>query len=410
MTETRAIGETFRIALYSGLCVRHDAISASLRLKLDIIDSWSEAGLPIAATAIVHASDNDDYRVQSVSGVAELIRCPAFRTADLHVFEFGIHYPNFDAVFLLPKGTATAGIYHNVTPPELADDSGTREILERSLTQRENLSCVGEVACVSEYSRLELLNLGWAAESLSVLPLPPAIGGFHKRPPGRSSARPDTVSVLYVGRLVAAKGVLDLLEALDLLGERGRGLRLTLAGNPNLSSPHVLREIERRCDEGGSIRLVRAPDDDELHDLYAEADVFVMPSYHEGYCVPVFEALNAGCQVVAYDSTNLPFALAGLGTLVPTGDVTGLAAALAAVVERTRDCWVGGGATRVATVDGEMEETDWRERVARHLEQHSRTRYEHGFAALLRRAGGDRFAQLMAGPGVDALAAGSTLR
>jgi glycosyltransferase involved in cell wall biosynthesis len=390
-----------RVALYSGLCVRYDAISNSLRHKLDLFDSWQRSGVDLECVAFVHSSDYDDPRIRRVDSVAKLLRMPEFRSADIHIFEFGIHYPLFDAVFLLPDGVPAIGIYHNVTPPELADNAALRDILERSLIQRHNLSRMSWVVSQSEYSRQQLLDLGLPAERLVVIPLPPAHElQARRRSPGRAGG--ERVEVLYVGRFVRAKGVLDLLAAASILARQGgNDFRLTMAGNPSLSSPDVLEEVATWCarDPLGTVRVVPAPDDGGLAALYSGADVFVMPSYHEGYCVPVVEALAAGCQVVAYDSSNLPSILGGLGTLVPTSDVQQLAAALANHIERIRVARSLGKPLLVPTELGEVEEEAWQQLVVAHLDRHSIRAFEAGFGSLFQTVLADSGIEVPAGAG-----------
>jgi glycosyltransferase involved in cell wall biosynthesis len=382
MVELFSGRKPLRVALYAGICVPHDAISNSLRLKLDLIDSWREAGATIQCDAFVHSCEHDDPRINCVNSVADLATATEFRAADVHVFEFGIYYPLFDAVFLLGDKTRAAAFYHNITPPELADDHHSRSILERSLIQRHNLSQFHRVVANSEYSRRELIEFGLPSERLSVMNLPPAQRLARRKGQGCDDRAP--VEVLYVGRFVRAKGVLDLLSAVSQLSASvQRSFRLTLAGNPKLSSPDVLAEVERWAEENRDpqIRVVAAPDDDDLAALYADADVFVIPSYHEGYCVPVVEALGAGCQVVAYDSSNLPNVLGDLGQLVPTGDVEALAAALGLAIGRL--VAANGQPLLIPTEAGDIEESLWRQMVKRHLETHSQRAFEEGFAALI---------------------------
>lgn len=372
MLEQFASGRPLNLALYSGVCIRHDAISNSLRLKLDLVDRWRRSGMAVSARAFVHRTDADDERVVTVASVSELVRHPAFLEADAHIFEFGIHYPLFDAVFLLSSATPTAAIYHNITPPELAGDPATRSALEQSLVQRHNLSRVQLIAAVSEYSYRELVGLGFPAERLCRLPLPSA-----RRPAAgdRTGGRHGPVELLYVGRFVRAKGVIDLLQAVAALAGRPDmpAFRLTMAGNPLLSSRDVLSELEELRSGGLSdvVRVVTAPDDRELANLYARADVFVIPSYHEGYCVPVVEALEAGCEIVAYDSSNLPFIVGDLGTLVPTGDVARLAEELGAAIR-------GFSWPR-----SEVEAEERRQKIRAHLAPYSQEAYETGFQNLV---------------------------
>lgn len=385
MADERHDRSATRIALYSGLCVRHDAISNSLRHKLDVIDKWRSAGAPVEAMAFVHGSDSDDPHIRRVENAGRLLRMPEFCRADVHVFEFGIYYPLFDAVFLLPERARSIGIYHNVTPPELVDDPGLRAVLERSLLQRHNLWRMTHVASDSEFSRRQLLSLGLPPEMLSVLSLPPGQTASSAPASGRRH-RNDRVEVLYVGRFVRSKGVLDLLDAVSAMAPRVHPpFRLTLAGNPALSAVEVVDEVRRRCagPERSFMRMVPAPDDAALARLYSEADVFVIPSYHEGYCVPVIEALSAGCQVVAYDSSNLPFILDGLGSLVPTGDVTALAQKLEEVVHRIGEARIRGTAIVVPTDHGDVGENEWRARVAAHVQGHGLDTFEANFARVL---------------------------
>jgi glycosyltransferase involved in cell wall biosynthesis len=373
MLEQFTSSRPLRLALYSGVCLRHDAISNSLRLKLDLVDRWRSAGVEVSARAFVHRTDADDERLATVKSVSDLVRDPAFLEADAHIFEFGIHYPLFDTVFLLSSATPTAAIYHNITPPELAGDPDTRSILEQSLVQRHNLSRVQLIAAVSEFSYRELVEMGFPADRLCRLPLPSA-----RRPAVRDDAHTSSpVELLYVGRFVRAKGVIDLLHAVATLSGRAGlpAFRLTMAGNPVLSSPDVLTEINelQSSDLADIVRVVVAPDDLELAHLYARSDVFVIPSYHEGYCVPVVEALEAGCEIVAYDSSNLPFIVGDLGTLVPTGDIARLTEALAAVIGRL---------SRPVS-EPAMEER--RRRISAHLESYSEQAYETGFRDLVKR-------------------------
>src|SRR5205823_12428537 len=140
---------------------------------IDAGERWMAAGTTVTATAVVHGSGYGDPRSREVDRVTTLLRLPQFPRANLHVLEFGIYYPLFDAVFVVPEGAPVIGVYHNVTPPVLADDPDLRAVLERSMVQRHNLSRADHVITHSDYSRDELLALGFRPERVSVIPLPP---------------------------------------------------------------------------------------------------------------------------------------------------------------------------------------------------------------------------------------------
>jgi glycosyltransferase involved in cell wall biosynthesis len=365
-----------RVALLNGVCVRHDAISYSLRLKLDLLRSLRDAGHDVEVHAFVQGTDLDDPDVH-VRPLAELVREPAFAAADLAVYEFGINYDLFDSLFLLREEQKSVGVYHNLTPPELVDSARGREDVQRGLLLRHNLALLDHVACVSELNRQDLLECGFAEERLSVLPLPPRVSLPRVDAPHWSV---DPVEILFVSRLVRAKGVHDLLAAAALLRAEGEsGFRLTLAGSARFSDEDVIGSI-RSTDETW-FRLITDPDDATLESLYRASSVFALPSYHEGYCMPVLEAFHAGCQVVTSDAGNLPVIVGGLGQVVGTGDVEGLARALRRAIAAAR------APRLVPTANGDLELAEWLDRVGEHLALHSWEEYQRSFRAILRGIG-----------------------
>lgn len=373
-----------RVALYSGVYVRQDAISHSIRHKIEVLTRASEAGHPVEWRVFAHGTDAErDPRVRAVASVAELVADPFFWAADVHVFEFGIHYPLFDAVFLVPADRAVLGIYHNVTPLALVTDKATEDAVVQAQRQQLNLSRATHVANDSEFNLQGLLELGIPPERLSVLHLPPSL--HVTAPPVARRRRPGPLRLLYVGRLVSSKGVLDLIAAAAQLLADGHDLDLTLVGNIAMSDPVVLAEIQAQLAAGlaGNLSIRGNLDDAGLAALYQEVDALVMPSYHEGYCVPVVEALAFGCFVVAYDAANLPNVVGDVGALVPTGDVDLLTKTLAVLAQRVEAADREGAEVVLPTVAGDVPRARWLERVCEHNARHDRVQYDRGFLRLL---------------------------
>ncbi len=136
-----------------------------------------------------------------------------------------------------------------------------------------------------------------------------------------------TVDVLFVGRLVASKGVGTLLDALA----RTPGATATIAGDGPARS-----ELERRSAELGltsRVRFVGWVSGAERAGLLAASRIFAMPSlWDEPFGISGLEALAAGVPVVATDIGGIPSWLTDgeAGLLVPRGD----AAALGSVLRR----------------------------------------------------------------------------
>jgi glycosyltransferase involved in cell wall biosynthesis len=128
-------------------------------------------------------------------------------------------------------------------------------------------------------------------------------------------------------------------------------LRLDLVGNLNFSDESTVTDVRRLMHamrRRFALRLEvnihgNAPELEKQR-ILADADVFVLPTYHEGFCVPILEALASGCCVVTYDNSNVPAISGGLTSLVPTGDVSGLAATIADTLALVASSsWMSGG-------------------------------------------------------------------
>jgi glycosyltransferase involved in cell wall biosynthesis len=315
-------GARFQIALYAGVYVWRDAVSNSLAIKLDVLRRLARLGAPLELTVFTQGSDRDDPAAQVVPSVADLLAQDRFWAADLHIFEEGMYYDLFNSVFVIPPDRPILAIEHNTTPPYLVDVPAARAACERSLTQRYNLSAARHVACVSEFNLEIARSVGVGDDRLSVLHLPPAV--VPESVPAPLAAHPSPVRVLYVGRFVRAKGFSDMLALVErLAGQSEPVIEVTLAGDPRFSDPELLAEVEAKVAgrSSGRLRVVLAPDDRVMASLFDECDALVIPSYHEGYCVPVIEAYGFGRFVIAYDAGNIANVAGGLGSLVPVGDI-----------------------------------------------------------------------------------------
>lgn len=377
-------GPRFRIALYAGVYVWRDAVSNSLSTKLDVLRRLVQLGAPIEITVFTHASDRADPSVRLVPSVSQLLAQEAFSAADLHIFEEGMYYDLFNSVFLIPPDQPILAIEHNTTPPNLVDVASAREGCERSLSQRYNLSQARHVACVSELNVELARSVGVPLDRLSVLHLPPAIVPVSV--PAPIATRRGPTRILYVGRFVRAKGIVDMLDLVDRLADRGGSeVSVTLAGDPRFSDPELLAAVQAKAAQAppGSLDVVLAPDDRVMATLYDRSDALVIPSYHEGYCVPVVEAYGFGRFVIAYDAGNVPNVVGGLGRLVPTGDIGALELAVAGLADAVALARTGAE-LELSTMRGPMSEDRWRQAVRSHLEDYSAANFERRFLALVR--------------------------
>jgi glycosyltransferase involved in cell wall biosynthesis len=134
-------------------------------------------------------------------------------------------------------------------------------------------------------------------------------------------------TILFAGRLIEQKGIFETLTAFALVHET-RPCRLVMAGD----GPQRL-ELEKEIRElglGRAVQLTGYLTSEELGALYHSADVFVLPTYREGFPTVVTEAMAAGLPIVTTQTHGVTDHLdAGVNALfVPPRDAAETAAAL----------------------------------------------------------------------------------
>jgi len=375
----------FTVNIYCGVFFRHDAISNSVFHKLRVIEAMARDGAAIAGHVYTLGTDYRLPNVTIVRSAGELIMQPGFNEADLHIHEFGIVQDLFNAA-LLHVAAPKIVFYHNITPLHLAPDDAARATIEKSFVQQNNLFLADRIVSISEFSRRELVAFGIDTDRLSTMHLPPSIDVDFPPRPGFAATGDRPMRILFVGRFARAKGILDLVTAMGILKRHGPdGVVLDLVGATRFSNSATIAELEALIAAEGVGDIVRVRgelSDGDLAGAYRAADIFAIPSYHEGFCVPLLEAMTAGCFPVAYDAGNLPFLMAGLGRLAPVGDIDALAAALLEIAGEIQAARTHHRAAMLPTERGRMEEADWRDAMRQHTQSYSRAAFETAMTAF----------------------------
>lgn len=262
-------------------------------------------------------------------------------SADLVIAEYGHAHPLLGLLPLLAGGKPRVLIdYHGVTPAELWEE-GRGQSLEAGRRQRGLVWCADAAVVHSRFTRAELLGpTHFPRERCPVVPLPVDTDFFRPGPaaPGwraRLGLRDATV-LLFVGRLAPNKRVPVLIEALDRLRERTPPVHAVIVGDDG----DVYELERRRCQERaaalGLADRVHFPgrlSPEELRAAYRGADVFVMPSRHEGFCLPAVEAMACGLPVVAARAGALPETVGAAGLTFQPDDADDLARQLGRVLD-----------------------------------------------------------------------------
>jgi glycosyltransferase involved in cell wall biosynthesis len=188
---------------------------------------------------------------------------------------------------------------------------------------------------------------------------------FQRRRTVRAASSP--LRVAFLGRLLQAKGPHVLLEAVRQLSESNISIALTVIGSPTFdpaddhtADPYlaqVLQGVERI---GG--RYLPHLDRNAVAEELPRQDVVVVPSlFPDPFPLVMFEAMAAGCAVVASDIGGIPEAVAGVGLLFPPGDASALSARLAELatnVSVLAEC-ASRGQERAADHDWPLVAEEW---------------------------------------------------
>jgi glycosyltransferase involved in cell wall biosynthesis len=155
----------------------------------------------------------------------------------------------------------------------------------------------------------------------------------------------DQPVLLYVGRMAGNKRVEDLIRALAHVRAVRPGAALLLVGDRGGSyAANVARARELAATLGladGVIFAGQVPDG-ELAAHYQLADVFVTASLHEGFCIPVVEAMACGVPVVATNATALPETIRDAGLTFQPEQPADLAEKVLALLESRAAPLAGG--------------------------------------------------------------------
>ncbi len=267
--------------------------------------------------------------------------------------------------------------YHNITPSGLFSDWDPAIAAELAHGRRQ-LSRLARRCCLaladSAYSAAEMTALG--ASDVRVAPVlfdastltAPDSSRLRKalRRLTASATASDAAAGLgdganggpvwlFVGRLAPHKAQHDLLAAFALYRETlDAGARLVLAGAGSLPVYEAaLRQLAATLCVSDAVTFAGSVSDEQLAAWYAAADVFVCLSDHEGFCVPLLEAIHHHLPVVAFGTAAVPETLGGAGLVIGDKSPSSVAAAVARVLAdpRAGAHFARFGAARLADFD-----------------------------------------------------------
>jgi glycosyltransferase involved in cell wall biosynthesis len=261
------------------------------------------------------------------------------------------------ADWLIGRREPMALAYHNITPPELFRPWERDVAMSLYAAQVQVAQLAPRVAvgiCDSTFNACDLRGRGVRATAVSpilldvdrldVEPDPRTVASLERR------TRHAGSHWLFVGGVAPHKAQHRLVQALALYRRvYDREARLSLVGRP-LSDAYdaALRRLVWELGLQDAVDVAGAVSHTQLVAYYRAADVFVSASEHEGFCVPLVEAMHHGVPVVAFGAGAVPETLGPGGVLLAERSPSAMAAAVALVVPGApaHDALVAAGRAR----------------------------------------------------------------
>jgi len=132
--------------------------------------------------------------------------------------------------------------------------------------------------------------------------------------------------VLYVGTIGHHKNIMGILEAYSICYENGIDIPLVLAGPKGSAWEEANKWVIKKSLHKHVIFIGHVNQDtDEMTDLYNGADLFVFPSFYEGWTAPALEAMACGVPVITSDCSSLPETVGNAAIMIDPNDKEALA-------------------------------------------------------------------------------------
>lgn len=250
--------------------------------------------------------------------------------------------------------------FHNITPSDLVRpyDKVLADRLDLAREQTAALAPNCRLALAnSTYSADELLAWGYPAPKVenrllfddsARLPEPD-----QRLFESLMASKQNGPGVVFVGRVTPNKGQDHLIRALSYLRRLHPDAQLWLVGGVHLEAyATVLEELADDLGVGGGI-FAGSVTPSEMAAYLAAADIFCSMSEHEGFGVPILEAMRAGLPVVAYGESAVPETADGAALVLDSREPEVVSEAISMVFEDSdlRDRLIRAGAARIARLE-----------------------------------------------------------
>ncbi len=253
----------------------------------------------------------------ALKGIIKNVKEYKGKMDNLLIIHHSMGFDYFDNIVSLPDKKIL--IYHNITPEKFFEDEGTKRYIRKGLKQLSDYSEYVDYAIAdSNYNRKQMIEAGFTS-TIDVMPVNISLDRFEAIDADNNviDGKGDNVDILFVGRIVWNKRQLDIIKTFYVYNKYfNNNSRLHLVGDDSIQ-PYV-QELKRLINEYGiadKVEITGKVDEAKLKAYYEIADVFLCMSEHEGFGVPLLEAMKMRVPVIACDSSALAETMGKAGVL-----------------------------------------------------------------------------------------------
>jgi glycosyltransferase involved in cell wall biosynthesis len=263
---------------------------------------------------------------------------PSAARGDVTIFHFALPSPMTEAFARLDGARVLQ--YHNITPAAFFAPYDPGLFRLAALGRRELASLASRVDLAlgdSEFNRQELVSLGFPVTG--VMPIAVNTERITAAPPRPALERilsDGLINILFVGRIVPNKRIEDHIRLAEMYKRYVDSYyRFIFVGRYD-GLPRYYAQVRALVAEYDMLPdrfwFTGPVPDEDLAAFYRWSDAYVSLSEHEGFCVPLVEAMAAGVPIVAYAAGAVPETLGGAGILFAPKDLEVAAELLGSVV------------------------------------------------------------------------------
>lgn len=272
-------------------------------------DAISNEIFLIQQILIKHHYDSQIYACNIGDGLENKIKKLSsikINEEDVLIVHHSMGFDDFD--FITNLKCKKVLIYHNITPENFFDNEYIKKYVRLGLRQTEKYKDYMNLSYAdSNFSRRELIAMGY--KNVGVIPVQISLNRFDDININKEldEKLKNNINILFVGRIVKNKKQIDVIKAYEKYKNLfNNTAKIYLIGDlSNIEYVTLVNNYIKRNGLENDVILTGKVSEEDLKTYYSNASIFLCMSEHEGFGVPLLEAMKNNVPVLAYESSAI---------------------------------------------------------------------------------------------------------